>query len=366
VTDVLVVGAGLLGASVAYHAAGQGLRPTIVDLGEPGRGTSGSSFAWINAQDKKPEAYFELNRRGVAAYPALEAALGGTWLHRGGDLLLGHGSSVEAVREKADRHAAVAYPVALLDRAQIAALEPGLRLPDGEVVGAHFPEETWVDAPDLVARLVAAAVARGGRLVQGSVTSLVEDGGRVTGVRLADGATLTADDVVVAAGPATEALAATAGVALPMAPSPGLLVTVAHAPKGVERVVHTGDVALRPDGAGAVLASSRSVDARLPADTVALGPDDEPVRDVLDRAAAWLPGLADADSVRVRVGIRSVATDGMPAVGRVGGHDGIYLLVTHSGATLAPVLGSLVAGELAGTAAPELEAYRPGRFGSAG
>jgi glycine/D-amino acid oxidase-like deaminating enzyme len=64
------------------------------------------------------------------------------------------------------------------------------------------------------------------------------------------------------------------------------------------------------------------------------------------------------------VGVRSMPLDGKPAVGAVGSLGGLYLLVSHSGVTLAPVLGRLVAQELGGVPSPELEAYRPNRFES--
>ena len=63
--QVAVVGAGIVGASIAYHLTQRGARVTIVDSGKPGFGASSHSFAWINAGAKSPSAYHDLNRRSL-------------------------------------------------------------------------------------------------------------------------------------------------------------------------------------------------------------------------------------------------------------------------------------------------------------
>ncbi len=64
---VVVVGAGVLGASVAYRLAGAGCRVTILEAAQVGAGTSGCSFAWLNSSRKTPRAYHDLNAAGMAA-----------------------------------------------------------------------------------------------------------------------------------------------------------------------------------------------------------------------------------------------------------------------------------------------------------
>jgi glycine/D-amino acid oxidase-like deaminating enzyme len=362
---VVVVGAGVLGASVADELAGRGVDVVVVEAATPGAGTSASSFAWVNAQEKSPPAYFELNAEGVRAYPGLAAELGGAWFHPGGDLALGRGPGAERLREKVERHRAAGYAVRDLDRAGVAALEPGLDLPaDGELAAAHFPDEAWIDAPAFVAARLARAAERGAKVRTGAaVTAFERVGDRLTAVVAGDERT-TSDVVVLAAGPATEALAALADVPLPMAPNPGLLVTTTPIAGGPSRVVHAGDVALRPDGRGGVLLSSREVDATLDPDVRQLAPDASPVGELLERGRRVVPALRgpDAAVATVRIGVRSVARDGMPVAGFAPSVGNLYLLVAHSGVTLAPVLGRLVADEVAGGDGAAFEAYRPARF----
>jgi glycine/D-amino acid oxidase-like deaminating enzyme len=63
---LIVIGAGVIGANVAYRLAAEGARVTVVDAGGPGGGTSGASFAWTNSFDKPPRAYHDLNVAGLA------------------------------------------------------------------------------------------------------------------------------------------------------------------------------------------------------------------------------------------------------------------------------------------------------------
>jgi glycine/D-amino acid oxidase-like deaminating enzyme len=363
VTRVVVVGAGLLGSSVAWHLARAGADVEVVEAGRPAGGTSGASFAWTNAQDKAPDHYFALNLAGIREYETLTGSLGADWHHPGGDLVIARGERIAALGERIDRHAAIGYPVRRLDRAALAALEPGLALGDDDLLGAHFHGEAWLDVPLLVGRLLDDARRRGTRVRTATpVEGFTVEGGRVAGIGLSNGETLAADLVVLAGGPGTERLAGLAGAALPMAPSPGLLAISEPVAAGIRHIVHAGDVAVRPDGGGRLLLTSRAVDATLDPATRSMTPDAEPAREILDRATRLVPALAGARLEAVRIGIRSVPADGQPAVGPAPGLDNCYLLASHSGVTLGALLGRLVASELLGATESTLEPYRPARF----
>lgn len=361
--SVLVVGAGLLGASVAYEVALAGADVTIVEMDQPGGGTSGASFAWANAQEKKPSGYFALNAAGVAAYPKLAAALGGGWYHPGGDLAIARGAGIVRLRERVAAHRAIGYPATVLDRDGLAALEPDLDVGSDELFAVHWEQEAWIDAPRLVTRLLSAARARGARLLTTTkVIDLERAGSRVGHVTLLTGDRLPVDLVVIAAGPATERLASRAGVVLPMTPSPGLLAISEPIGAGVHRVVHAGGLAIRPNGDGRLMASSREIDATLDPGVRELTTDAEPCAELFRRAARLVPSLGSVRFASSRIGVRSVPADGLPAAGFAPGFDNVYFLASHSGVTLAPVLGPLVAAELVRGPQAELEPYRLDRF----
>lgn len=363
-TRIAIIGAGLLGASLADRLAARGAEVTVVEGGRPGAGTSGTSFAWVNAQDKAPAEYFALNVAGVAANRELAQALGGDWHHPGGDIVIGRGSAAAKVRERVERHTALDYDVHELDRTAVAALEPDLDLRGDEVfAAAHFPAEAWIDAPALIGRLLRRARSSGARILRGAeVVDLETRDGRLVEIVTRSGDRLTADLFVFAAGTGTERLAGLAGVSLPMAPTPGLLVITAPVALTVAHVIHAEEVTLRPDGGGRLMLSSRQVDATLDPAIREIATNAEPCQDLLARARRLIPDLGDARLETARIGVRSVAVDGMPVAGFAPTVDNLYLLVSHSGATLAPLLGELVAGELLGERQEGLEPYRPTRF----
>src|SRR5512139_3422072 len=85
--DVLVVGAGCVGANVAYRVAERGATVTVLDAGAPGAGTSSASFAWTNSFNKTPRDYHDLNVASMEEHAALAKELGGgSWLHQDGAL----------------------------------------------------------------------------------------------------------------------------------------------------------------------------------------------------------------------------------------------------------------------------------------
>jgi glycine/D-amino acid oxidase-like deaminating enzyme len=186
--------------------------------------------------------------------------------------------------------------------------------------------------------------------------------GSLTEIVTRTGDRLSADCFVLAAGPATERLAGLAGAALPMAPNPGLLGITEPLALTVEHVIHAEEITLRPYGSDRLMLAARQVDAALDPATRQMAADAEPCLDLLARARQLIPDLGDVRLESARIGVRSVASDGMPVAGFAPGVGNLYLLVTHSGATLAPVLGDLVAGELLGGHAAELDPYRPTRF----
>lgn len=363
-TRIAIIGAGLLGASLTDRLAVRGAEVTVVEGRRPGAGTSGTSFAWVNAQDKAPADYFALNVAGVTAHRQLAHSLGGDWYHPGGDIVIGRGSAAVRVRERIERHLALDYDVHELDRTAVAAMEPDLDLRGDEAfAAAHFPAEAWIDPPALIGRLLRRARSHGARVLRGAeVVDLDTRNGRLVEVVTRSGDRLSADLFVFAAGPATERLARLAGVSLPMAPNPGLLAVTEPIALTVDHVIHAEEVTIRPDGSHRLMLASRQLDATLDPAIHEIATDAEPCRDLLARARRLIPDLGDAGLETARIGIRSVAVDGMPVAGFAPSVDNLYLLASHSGATLAPVLGELVAGELLGERCQALEPYRPARF----
>lgn len=365
-SDFIVIGAGVVGASVAYRLAQAGASVTVLEAGSVGGGTSAASFAWINSNGKPPRPYHDLNVAGMRAHAALRDEFGETpWWHGGGNIeWFFDGSKRSAQREKVERLHAWGYAAEWLTLAELTTLEPDI---DHKAVGdspvAFYPDEGWVDAVVFAHAMLEGARRSGARLRCGvRVTGVVMNGHRVAGVETAAGETIGADVVVNCAGASANEAAGSPDLHVRMAPTPGVLVVTQPAPTALRRVIHAPQCHVRPDGAGRLMLHREDADHTV-TETTRPTLEHPIARDVVKSAARILPALADIAPEAVRVGIRPIPADGFPAVGPLPGISGYYLTVSHSAVTLAPVLGQAVAGELTGGRPdPRLEPFRPGRF----
>jgi glycine/D-amino acid oxidase-like deaminating enzyme len=359
--EIVVVGAGIVGASVAYRLACTGATVTVLDAGRAGGGTSAATFAWINANRKEPLTYYLLNRAGMAEHLLLRRELeDGSWLHVVGNLEWD--TQPERLRRKVRRLQERGYDADLVTRAELHALEPDLAAPEDVEEIAYYPSEGYVDVAVLIGLLLRAARERGATIRVGCrVTGLVGAGGRVSGVMTAEGV-LGADMVVSCTGRWTDELAQLAGLRVPLAPTAGLLVLTAPVPTRVRSIVHTEEIALRPDGGGRLMLHAEVLDARV---EVNLDGDERQsiAAESVRRASRVLPALKDVPYEAVRLGVRAMPVDGVPIVGPYPGLASLYVVCSHSGVTLGPLLGRIVADEIVRSRVDErIMPFRPERL----
>lgn len=347
-----MVGAGIVGASIAWHLVRAGARVTVVAAGGAGGVATPATFAWINASWGNPEPYFRLRSRSIREWSRLAAELPSVGLSWCGGLCFDlPPAELEAY---AAEHGAWGYAVRTVDRAEALRLEPTLAEPPSLAV--HVAEEGVAEPGAAVAALLGDAVARGAVLRPDTVVRrLVLAGGRVTGVET-DAGPIAADEVVLAAGIAVPELAATAGVEVAITAPPGLLVHSKPHPRLLNGLVLAEAAHLRQTADGRVVAG---------ADFTGTDPGDDPeatARDLFERAKAMLKGAGRLEFDRFTIGLRPTPFDGFPIVGRPQDLQGLYLSVMHSGMTLAPAVGVFAAQELlTGRRDPLIEPYKPGR-----
>jgi len=362
--DVAVIGVGIVGASAIYALARAGQRVIALDAGVPGGGTSRTSFAWVNSVRKEPELYHRLNAEGMAAHRELARELGPDGgYHDGGSLEWADGAEAQAeLGERVARLAARGYAAELIGRERALSLEPGLNVPDHVREVALYAAEGWLDAPRAIRRLLDAAVAGGAEIRPGArVRSLRTAGERVETLALDDGE-VDAASTLVCVGPATQAFLAALGVAIPVGRVPGLLAVTGHPARPLGRVVHAPGIHLRPDAGGGLLLGATDVD-----DLITEASSAETALAVagglLERATRAFPAAKDVRLVDARIGVRPMPGDGQTIAGRVPGFTNAWMLATHSGMTLGPLLGRLIAAEIAGGPPSTLLApFRPDRF----
>ena len=371
---VVVIGAGILGASIAWRIAARGVRVTVIDGSEPGSGASSHSFAWINAGAKEPIGYHNLNRRSLEMWPRFAEALAPhgdaeeIGLRWGGKVSWESelGASAQLVA-RVRQLQSWGYPTRLIDAGELKRLEPALDV--GPVAAAEYSENEAQVEPQLVVNAGLRRVRElDGQVYVNTPVSGLEKGldGRIHSVITERGAA-EPDAVVVAAGVGTTELAALAGVNVPQAESPGVVIRTNPLPPLLYNVPV---VYAPPLGDGRREIHLRQcADGRMmigEGDQESLAEDDSQAHadDLLARARRYLPGLTGAQAVPVPVGWRPMPLDGYPVLGFADETSNLYIALTHSGVTLAPALSELAAQEICeGVAADAvLGPYRPQRF----
>ena len=350
---VLIVGAGIIGASIAWHLVRGGARVTVLDAATPGGLATRNSWAWINASWGNPEPYYRLRIRAMQDWHRLEQDVPGlrvTWA--GGLLWELPPDQLEAF---AVEHAAWGYGIHRVDRRGVHRLEPHLAAPPEFAV--HVPAEGSVELLEATLALLSAAQGLGATVIADTpVRRLNLSAGRVTAVET-DAGRLAADAVVVACGTGTAKLVATVGLTLAVSASPALLVVTQPHARCLNGLVMSPEMQLRQTAEGRLVAAVGLADTDPGADGAA-----EAATLIDAMRGMIISGASIAPDYHV-VGRRPMPQDGFPVVGQVDGITGLYVAVMHSGVTLAPAIGRFVADELlTGQRDDLLVPYRPARL----
>ena len=351
----VVVGAGIIGASVAYHLSRRNVAVTVVDKHQPGSGASGHSFAWINATAKTPVSYHNFNRRSMEMWPRFANGLGvDVGLRWGGQLQWeATAERARALSQRVKQLQEWGYPCRVVDESELRQLEPGLS--PGPVAAAALSEaDGQVDPLRAIDACLRRAADFGAKLLfetPATGLTLAQEGGSATCVESVktDKGEIPCDVVIVAAGVDTTTLAALAGLKVPQEVSPGVVVRTDPQPALLPTVpviyappLETGrpEIHLRQFSDGTFIIGEGSQES--------LSRDDSPdhAEDLLARAAHYLPALAKAEAVPVPVGYRPMPLDGYPVLGFSRAAPNLYIALTHSGVTLAPLVGELAALEI--------------------
>src|SRR5262245_11055863 len=358
--EVVVIGAGIVGSAIAMHLTERGLRPVVVDRDQRDLTASARSFGSISAFGKDPTSYYELACAALVSWSQWAERLGGVGFRRGGELRWeADPREGRRLAEQVERARSLGYPIVPIDRAEVRRLLPPAE-PGPVAAACHAPRDGQVEAGRVVAACRTATMAAGGRFLRGKPARVRLDD---RGIRVEVGEELLRPAVtVLAAGAESVEVARAVGLDVPTLACPGLLVETEPLPTFTDKVVYLpGDpgppVHLRQRPDGSVLLGERSQE------TVARDLSERHGRALFDQAARFLPVLRGVRVAHTLLAWRSMPADRLPIAGPVPGLDSLYLAVTHSGVTLAPVLGRLVADEIAtGEQAWLLTPFRPGRF----
>ncbi|MBN9432124.1 MAG: FAD-binding oxidoreductase [Bosea sp.] len=371
--DAIVVGAGVVGAAVAAALAADGRRVTVLEQGVPGGAVSGASLACIGTH-MMDEEELPLLAWCCDAWSALSEKAPRFEYSRSGQLrFLKHDGERRSAETWIGIERAAGLSPELLEPEAVRRIEPELT---GPIVAATWSPNSATVNPFLAVRtLIDAARADGATIVAGAAaTRLVTSGGAITGVETALGR-FEAPLVVIAGGPWTQTLAATAGVDLPIVPRKAqCLATVATRPVirtvvgacKAEGGVDAGYTQIQQAASGQVLFNT-VLEGGV---TAAGGRDAVPevdrafVHDSVDTLLFLFPRLAALDLLRSWVRYEAVTPDDRFLTGAAG-PDGLFIAAGDGGTGFVRSLGMarIIADRIAGRQPPfRDDIYRPDRF----
>ncbi|MCP1415483.1 FAD-binding oxidoreductase [Paenarthrobacter sp. A20] len=320
--EVIVVGAGIVGSSIAYQLAAAGAGVTLIDAALPGSGATKHSFAWIgrSPQDSSPEE--KLRSQGRDHWHRLAQEVPELEVHWTGALVWGEYFSHDGAPQT--------------DRAEV--IEPNLVMPPNR--SEQRADDGWLDPVRATESLVRAAQRYGASTRFGSPVSRLarSEEGTVIGVELGT-EVLPASTVVVAAGTGSTALCATANVDLPMVSSPSVMVQL-HAPPGiVQGIIANDHFEARQSTDGTTL---MPVEYNGETSTEDLGHTGEEALRVFQKS---FRGSSEASLKSVEIGWRPMPANGESTVG-YSSVPGLYIAVAHPGIMLGSVIGHTAAEEI--------------------
>jgi len=357
VNRVVIIGAGIVGSSIAYNLSKRGCDVVLIDKKGPAAQASGNSFAWLNATYfDQPRSYFDLRVQSMNEYHRLEKDV---------DIPVRWGGSLEwynSVETEAEMIAGVrriqsqGTPAWMIDRDQVSQVEPYLRLNSRYKI-AYSRRDGAVDPAGTTRALVERSVANGATTVfPASVTSIDKQRAGITVNTNVDA--FEADLAVIAAGINANETARMAGldVQLLNPATPGILVTTKPMAPILNTVIYTNDTHVHQLNDGRLIVGEKTGPPSTTQHSAFLTekPNTYPTVElsqqhaerVLKTAGKYLPQLENAEVENVGVGWRPLPVDGLPIIGRPQKNPSIYLAAMHSGVTLAPIVGHLAAMEI--------------------
>ncbi|HEX5541390.1 MAG TPA: FAD-binding oxidoreductase [Micromonospora sp.] len=373
--DVVVIGAGIVGAACAWFATRAGLRVTVVDRGAVAGGTTGAGEGNLLVSDKPPGPELQLAQLSARLWSELAQEIRGfEYEPKGGLVVAATPASLDGLVALAEAQRRAGVDVRAVASDELADYEPWLSRK--LLGGAFYPQDAQVQPMLAAARLLRSARMAGAEVRLGvEVGALLRDGDRVTGVRTGTG-DIAAAAVVNAAGVWGGEIAGMAGVKVPILPRRGFILVTEPLPPVVRHKVYAAEYVADVASSGAGLQTSPVVEGT-PSGPVLIGSSRERVgfdrtlsvpvlRALAAQAIELFPVLAEVVMIRAYHGFRPYCPDHLPVIGadprapgllHAGGHEG-------AGIGLAAATGLLVAQVLSGGATDmDLSPFRPERFG---
>jgi len=371
--DAIVIGAGIVGASVALSLTNSGFKVLVIDRGAVSSGTTGAGEGNILVSDKDPGPELTLALRSRDLWFEMQEDVGDTFeLEAKGGVVVARNDDGPLMKLAAEQsHHGV--KVQQLDHASLHDLEP--YLDQKFQSGVFYPQDSQCQPMLAAAHVIRTVVRRGGAFIsQAKVTKISVSEGRVTGVETTQG-NFSAPIIVNATGTWAGELAQMAGSHLPIAPRKGFILVTEPTQKYIFHKVYDSDYVANVASSDADLQTSTVVEGTR-AGTILIGASRERVgfdgsmnyeilRRLAAQATSLFPVLRDVQLLRAYRGFRPYAPDHLPVIGEDATVKGLWHSAGHEGAGigLAPGSAALITDAILGRESfMDASAFSPARF----
>ena len=356
-TDVVVIGAGIIGSSIAYHLARYKLRVTVLERGDIASGSSGACDGLVFLQSKKPGIHLQLAMESRRRFDLLARQLPVPieYKETGGMVVIEIEDELSAMQQFVKDQQEIGLDVSLINRDQARKLEPHLSehilgathsLLDGQVNPISLTLGFALGAKALGARVITGAGVHGINTTAGRVSSLETDAGR-----------FETDIVINAAGIHAPEIGALVGLDIPIKPRRGQIIVTEACPTILKHCMISAKyiaAKFNPEiaagsGEGISIEQTENGNFLLGSTREFVGFDKRTTTDGLHRIAAKtagiIPALKQVNVIRAFAGLRPYTPDGLPILGPVDDVSGFFMAAGHEGdgIALSPITGELIA-----------------------
>lgn len=379
--DVVVIGAGVIGCSIAYHLTRHKLGVILLERGDLASGSSGACDGMVFLQSKKPGIHLELAMESRRLFKDLEQRLPMSieYKNTGGMVAVETADEMSAMEQYVTSQQEIGLDVHLLDAQQARRLEP--QLADNLWGAAYSPLDGQVNPIALTLGFALGAKTHGAQLITGSaVRSIDTAGGRVSAVQT-DAVRIETDVVVNAAGAHSPEIGSLLGLTIPIKPRRGQIIVTEACPPLINHCMISAKYIVakynpemaQSSGEGHSIEQTQNGNFLLGSTREFVGYDQRTtlfaLHHIAAKTASIIPALKQLHVIRAFAGLRPYTPDGLPILGPVDDVSGFFMASGHEGdgIALSPITGELIAQMIAlGRTDFPLEAFYLNRFQAAG
>ncbi len=365
-SEILVIGGGVIGLSIAWHLSRSSHSITVMDSSEPGQASQAAAGMLAPlAEASAPGPFLDLALASLRRYPEFvegvrDASGLALEICGPGMLRVARTSEEAAALDRAlEWQIALGLPLERLSGEEVRRLEPAAA--QSILAATHSPQERHIEPRLLIAALSAACRRRGVEQISGKVIGLESEAEQVVAVRT-DTARFSCRTLVIAGGAWSDVSAQWLGVNIPVTPLRGQILALGPSANPLlQHTLYTHGAYLVPRRDGRIVVGATEESVGLDTSTTAHG-----IAALRTGAESLVPTLTDQPLQSAWTGLRPLSADALPLLGRVPGWGNVHVATGHgrNGILLAPITGSLMASSIL-TDAPLPNAFDPARFGGA-